>query len=65
MADGAELGEARKYIRELEDLQHRWEGFYMRLQGTMKNPGARNFDVPMMRPDKSIIAFYDKAAKQD
>jgi hypothetical protein len=58
-----ERSEAMEFIRQMEDLQHRWQSDFLRLKETMAKLGAPNFDIPTLKPDESILAFYEKAAR--
>ena len=59
-----DLGEARGYIRQLEDLRLRWWNDFWGLKETMAKLGVPNLDLPMLKPNETIVAFYDKAARQ-
>jgi hypothetical protein len=55
-------GEAKEFIRQLEDLQTRWWNDFRDLKDTCRKLGVPNFDIPTFKPNESILEFYEKAA---
>jgi len=57
-----DLGDAKKLVHQLEDLNGRWWAYFGELKDTMAKRGVPNFEPAMLMPDNKLLAFYqDKA----
>jgi hypothetical protein len=57
-----DLGDAKGLIRQLNDLHNRWWVDYRSMKETMSKRGVSNWDMPLLKPDESMLARYEKAA---
>jgi hypothetical protein len=55
-------GDARAFLRQMNDLHQRWWVDFRELRDTMAKLGVPDFDAPMMKPDQALLEFYEKAA---
>ncbi len=53
-------GKARAIVRRLDDLHQRWWVDYRELKSTAGKMGMPNYDVPMFRPDESLLQHFEK-----
>lgn len=52
--------EGRKLIRQMEEMQHRWENDYMRLELNYKKRNLVVPPYPRIKPEPAFIAKYEK-----
>jgi hypothetical protein len=56
------MEKARGLVRQLKDMQKRWEPDYYEMKATMAKRGVPNWEMPLLKPDLAMLARYEKAA---